>query len=198
MKNRGLIGICIMLKRVKYGHVAGWIPTGHSVIVEQDVDEAVESEKLKKLRESILDGSFRYCDRQKCKYLANDMLPNLTEEEIAEITSQRYPDVFNPANPFYREVIDILDDPIMKDPRVWHWKWIVRIMERWGNIVWILDSNKVGFRTNDVLVYQDDNHPNWKDIDIIVNTIDYFDEEVRCSLKKAGYSGKILLLKSLV
>lgn len=64
-------------------------------ILEQDIDDILQSDTLRKLRESILDGSFRYCDTHKCTYLANNLLPDLTMEEIAKITSQKYPSKFN-------------------------------------------------------------------------------------------------------
>lgn len=64
-------------------------------ILEQSVDELMRSENIKKLRESILDGSFRYCDCHKCTFIANNTLPDLSEEEIEEIIQTQFPHQFN-------------------------------------------------------------------------------------------------------
>lgn len=66
-------------------------------IHKQSVEEIMNSPKLKELQESILDGSFSFCDKRECAYLANDTLPDLTEEEIKKITSLKYPNHFNVA-----------------------------------------------------------------------------------------------------
>lgn len=75
----------------------GWMDSRFNLgnILTQEIDEILQSEELKKLRESILDGSFRYCDCHKCNLIANDKLPDLSEEEINEITSIKYPHEFN-------------------------------------------------------------------------------------------------------
>jgi radical SAM protein with 4Fe4S-binding SPASM domain len=49
-------------------------------ILEQDVDEIWHSEAAKQCRESVLDGSFRYCRREICTYLFRDELPEIKNE----------------------------------------------------------------------------------------------------------------------
>ncbi len=74
----------------------GWMDSsmGMGNILTQSVEELCQSENVKKLRESILDGSFRYCDPHKCTFLANDELPDLSKEEINKIINMRNPHEF--------------------------------------------------------------------------------------------------------
>lgn len=69
-----------------------WMNLGN--ILEEDMEQLFHGGNINKLRESILDGSFRYCDPQKCTYLANGWLPDLTEEEIKKITEMKQPNEF--------------------------------------------------------------------------------------------------------
>lgn len=64
-------------------------------ILEEDVEQLIHGENIEKLRKSILEGTFRYCDRQKCTDLANGWLPDLTEDEIKRITETKQPYEFN-------------------------------------------------------------------------------------------------------
>ena len=63
-------------------------------ILTQSVEEIFNSEKAKHFRESILDGSFRYCSMQECCDLANGWLPDMTQEEINEISKNSEPQTF--------------------------------------------------------------------------------------------------------
>lgn len=64
-------------------------------ILDNDIEELLNNEDLKKFRESVLDGSYCMCDVQECEFLSNDKLPDLTEEEIKEITKIKFPEEFN-------------------------------------------------------------------------------------------------------
>jgi hypothetical protein len=63
-------------------------------LLDQSVEEVFNSEVAQNFRESILDGSYRYCNVQECSYLSNDWLPDLTEEEIEEIRNNKIPRTF--------------------------------------------------------------------------------------------------------
>ncbi len=45
-----------------------WLPNKISSL--EDIDKAWESEELKKVQESILDGSYKYCSKTQCPYLS--------------------------------------------------------------------------------------------------------------------------------
>jgi MoaA/NifB/PqqE/SkfB family radical SAM enzyme len=45
-----------------------WLPNRISSL--EDIDKAWESEELKKVQESILDGSYKYCSKTQCPYLS--------------------------------------------------------------------------------------------------------------------------------
>lgn len=64
-------------------------------ILNQELEEIMEGKVLNKIKKTILDGSFRYCDSQLCTFLSNDSLPDLTEEEIKKKIQNNIPDVFN-------------------------------------------------------------------------------------------------------
>lgn len=64
-------------------------------ILEQSVEEIMSSDITKSIQESILDGSFRYCDPQLCTFMGNDSLPDLSKEEIDEIVANITLDQFN-------------------------------------------------------------------------------------------------------
>ncbi|MBE5936761.1 MAG: hypothetical protein E7265_01885 [Lachnospiraceae bacterium] len=61
-----------------------WLNGGDSWgnILEESVEEIYNSEFAKRFRESIIDGSYRYCDDKMCRLLSHDELPDMTEEEI--------------------------------------------------------------------------------------------------------------------
>ncbi len=63
-------------------------------ILTQSVDEIFNSDIAVKFRESILDGSYRYCSVNECAYLSNDTLPDLSEAEISSLKENRSPKTF--------------------------------------------------------------------------------------------------------
>ncbi len=64
-------------------------------LLEQDVEEIFESDRAKEFRESILDGSYRYCSVQECCFLSNDWLPEISEKEFNELIASSVPTKFN-------------------------------------------------------------------------------------------------------
>jgi len=56
------------------------LPLGN--IAKDGIKEVWHGEKAKELRNSIEDGSFRYCDAISCPLLSNNSLPDLTKEEF--------------------------------------------------------------------------------------------------------------------
>ena len=51
-----------------YSCCPSWLPNKISNL--EDIDKAWESEELKKVQESILDGSYKYCSKTECPYLS--------------------------------------------------------------------------------------------------------------------------------
>lgn len=53
-----------------------WLPVTIGNLFEQDLDEIWNSQAAQRIRRSILDGTFEYCDRQKCPLIVRDELPD--------------------------------------------------------------------------------------------------------------------------
>ena len=65
-------------------------------LTKNSVEEIWNSETFEKVRESIKDGSFRYCNCVTCPFLANDSLPDLSEEQFKIVTVKKeIPSQFN-------------------------------------------------------------------------------------------------------
>ncbi|MCI1965461.1 MAG: SPASM domain-containing protein [Oscillospiraceae bacterium] len=60
----------------------GWMHLKFGNLVSQSLPEVWNSKMAQKARESILDGSFRYCRKESCPFLENDSLPDLNEEQV--------------------------------------------------------------------------------------------------------------------
>lgn len=58
-----------------------WLPKPIGNLNRDSVEAAWNSPTARRIRESILDGSFRYCDHRVCPYIQNDSLPTLEEAE---------------------------------------------------------------------------------------------------------------------
>jgi hypothetical protein len=69
-----------------YSCCPSWLPNKISNL--EDIDKAWESEELKKVQESILDGSYKYCSKTECPYLS-ELLNN-----------KKIPQGFRPINNF--------------------------------------------------------------------------------------------------
>lgn len=52
-----------------------WVPTVVGNVLEQPLGEVVNSDTVKAIRRSVVDGSFKYCSHADCEYLVNDKLP---------------------------------------------------------------------------------------------------------------------------
>jgi MoaA/NifB/PqqE/SkfB family radical SAM enzyme len=52
-----------------------WLPDIIGNINEEDIQDIFDSDKARKLRRSIIDGSFKYCNHQLCPHLVNNDLP---------------------------------------------------------------------------------------------------------------------------
>ena len=68
----GMVSVCCM----------SWLPEKIGNMKTEEVGEVFNSEKAQKIRESILDGSFKYCDHKLCPYIQNGSLPN--REEVTD------------------------------------------------------------------------------------------------------------------
>ena len=66
-----------------------WLPDIIGNVNWQEMPEIFNSDVAKRLRASIIDGSFRYCNHQTCPFIASDGLPS--REEYAHI--ERYQNV---------------------------------------------------------------------------------------------------------
>lgn len=80
-----------------------WVRFPLGNIVEDGIKEIWNGEKAKKLRESIEDGSFKYCDAVSCPLLNNNSLPEITKEELDKNVNyilKEYPTEFNLAYDF--------------------------------------------------------------------------------------------------
>lgn len=67
-------------------------------VAEDGINQLWKGEKAKELRDSIEDGSYKYCDSTSCPFLNNNSLPELTKEEFNEkVASYKgtYPKEFN-------------------------------------------------------------------------------------------------------
>jgi MoaA/NifB/PqqE/SkfB family radical SAM enzyme len=58
---------------------APWLPTSIGNIFEDTATDALNSTLAQDIRDSILDGSYRYCDGNKCKYINNNQLNNIDD-----------------------------------------------------------------------------------------------------------------------
>lgn len=87
------------LTDAEHGQVwpCAWLDSSMNMgnILEDDVDKIYNSEIAIKLRKSILDGTYRYCSPKQCMFLANNSLPDMTEEEIQEYINMTEPNNFN-------------------------------------------------------------------------------------------------------
>lgn len=75
-----------------------WARFSMGNIVEEGLEKVWNGDKAKELRNSIEDGSFRYCDAISCPLISNNLLPDLTEEQFKEKITQlkeSYPTEFN-------------------------------------------------------------------------------------------------------
>ena len=68
----GMVSVCCM----------SWLPEKIGNVKEESVKEVFNSEKAQEIRESILDGSFKYCDHKLCPYIQNGSLPD--KEEVTD------------------------------------------------------------------------------------------------------------------
>ncbi|MFT5770011.1 MAG: sulfatase maturation enzyme AslB (radical SAM superfamily) [Lysobacterales bacterium] len=64
---------------VAYTCCSAWLPTPIGNLKQSSVMDMWNGETIKKIRESILDGSFRYCRHDRCPVIQNDSLPTLEQ-----------------------------------------------------------------------------------------------------------------------
>jgi hypothetical protein len=69
---------------------ASWLPHSIGDLAEQSVDDVWNSEAAQSIRNSILDGSFRYCNKTACPQIAGNLLP-LKANLVSE--SERWRDI---------------------------------------------------------------------------------------------------------
>lgn len=66
---------------------SGWLPVAIGNLHRQSPSEIWNSPTAVQIRQSIFDGSFRYCDHKVCPYIQNDSLPTLeTARQDARFT----------------------------------------------------------------------------------------------------------------
>lgn len=64
-------------------YVCGWANKKQiGKLSDQTVEEIYTGEEVQKIRESIVDQSFSYCDKISCPFLSNNKLPDLTPAEF--------------------------------------------------------------------------------------------------------------------
>ncbi|MDT8408389.1 MAG: radical SAM protein [Wenzhouxiangellaceae bacterium] len=59
-----------------------WLTRPIGNLNRQSVEQAWNSTAARQIRESIFDGSFRYCDHKVCPFIQNDSLPTLAEAAL--------------------------------------------------------------------------------------------------------------------
>ena len=59
-----------------YPCCADWLPTSGGSLEKMDLMKLWNSPTIQKIRKSILDGSFEYCNHERCPHLQTDTLPN--------------------------------------------------------------------------------------------------------------------------
>lgn len=62
--------------------VCSWTDESIGNVLKEDFKEIWHGEKANKIRESIMDGSYKYCRAISCPYLENDSLPDIDGEEL--------------------------------------------------------------------------------------------------------------------
>ncbi len=69
-----------------YAHVccASLVPYTIGNIEENSIPQIMNSENARKMRASMLDGSYRYCDHVNCPQMIRDKIPKKTDPEILE------------------------------------------------------------------------------------------------------------------
>ncbi|KLU65074.1 hypothetical protein DEAC_c30410 [Desulfosporosinus acididurans] len=76
----------------------GWTYVCIGNILNKSIEEVWNSSEAETIRDTIRDGSYSLCNNEVCPYLANNTLPDLSQEEFTEKTiSQRLPSEFNAA-----------------------------------------------------------------------------------------------------
>jgi sulfatase maturation enzyme AslB (radical SAM superfamily) len=60
---------------------SAWLPTPMGNLKHKSLNELWNGHTMQKIRESIYDGSFRYCRHDRCPRIQNDSLPSLEEAE---------------------------------------------------------------------------------------------------------------------
>jgi len=61
---------------------SAWLPTPMGNLKHRELGELWNGHTMQKIRESIYDGSFRYCRHDRCPKIQNDSLPTLQEGEL--------------------------------------------------------------------------------------------------------------------
>ena len=68
--------------------LCSWIKYPIGKLSRDGMQGAWNNDMARKIRSSILDGSYRYCDKEDCVYLCNDTLPEISEEEYNTIREE--------------------------------------------------------------------------------------------------------------
>ncbi len=81
--------------------LCNWMDGAIGNLLEEDLEDIWNGEKADTVRQSIIDGSYKYCRAVSCPYLENDSLPYMSEEEIeANAVKTDKPERFNVACDF--------------------------------------------------------------------------------------------------
>lgn len=102
----------------------GWMHLAMGNLAREDLNDIWHGERARLARESILDGSFRYCRKTSCPFLENDSLPDLDEEALkkAAVVSENpqhisaaFDLICNHACPSCRQKIFVPDEQYILD-----------------------------------------------------------------------------------
>ena len=61
---------------------SAWLPTPMGNLKHKSLDELWNGQTMQRIRESIYDGSFRYCRHDRCPRIQNNSLPRMEEAEL--------------------------------------------------------------------------------------------------------------------
>ncbi len=78
--------------------VCSWTTKVIGNMLSESIDDIWNGEKAEKIRETVLNGSFEYCNKTGCPFCENNSLPELTEEELKiKAVKSEIPTVVNAA-----------------------------------------------------------------------------------------------------
>ena len=86
-----------------YACCPGWLPTPIGNLEDADAKSIWQGEKASEIRQSVIDGSFKYCSKDFCPYVADPFAPESPIKDVDEFEYQEYqlavsrPDLYLPS-----------------------------------------------------------------------------------------------------